>query len=236
MIATCSTLKRHCVLSTCVNHLRCILKSLLTVEYLFSHLTLKAPTIPKKKRYSQNLDFYKPSLHEPNFELKDQFPNLKKGRNPHIFPCIQRGRVCVRMGCRTSLNLWPSSTWSTGLERKIARILFSLKTEGHKALAHGLSRTFGQKICSIFKTVFELIVVSYNFFLSDHVFFLPSPLSGNPLLYAEPGSQLRYGIIQTLSTPLTNWGPRSRFPSRKSHWVCWEPFGYLLTPKNTGFV
>ena len=54
---------------------------------------------------------------------------------------------------------------------KIARILFSLKTEGHKALAHGLSRTFGQKICSIFKTVFELIVVSYNFFLSDHVFF-----------------------------------------------------------------
>ena len=68
---------------------------------------------------------------------------------------------------------------------KIARIFFSQKTEGHKArLAHGLSRTpkldFGQKIWSIFKTVFELIVLSYNFLLSDHVFCL-IPLSGNPL-------------------------------------------------------
>lgn len=76
---------------------------------------------------------------------------------------------------------------------KIARIFFLKKRKVTKALTHGLSRTpkldFGQTFWSIFTTVFELIVVSYNFFLSDHVFFFPIPLSGNPLLYMELGRQ-----------------------------------------------
>lgn len=82
----CSTLKRHCVLSTCVNHLRCVLKSLLTVEYLFSHLTLKAPTIPKKKRYLQNLIFTNLHYLNPTLNSKINSPNLKKGRNPTFSP------------------------------------------------------------------------------------------------------------------------------------------------------
>ena len=128
----CSTLKRHCVLSTCVNHLRCVLKSLLTVEYLFSHLTLKAPTIPKKKRYLQNLIFTNLHYLNPTLNSKINSPNLKKGRNPTFSPASNGGRVCVRMGCRTSLNLWPSSTWSTGLERKLLGFFFSKNGRSQK--------------------------------------------------------------------------------------------------------
>lgn len=181
----CSTLKRHCVLSTCVNHLRCILKSLLTVEYLFSHLTLKAPTIPKKKRYLQNLIFTNLHYLNPTLNSKINSPTWRKVGTPH-FPRHPMGSRLRQDGMSHIIEPLTKLYMKYRPGAKIARIFFLKKQLVTKALTHGLSRTpkldFGQTFWSIFTTVFELIVVSYNFFLSDHVFFFPIPLSGNPLL------------------------------------------------------